>query len=135
MTSDSDFLVREARHLHACLFKTEIPPEVVERYVRANQLCFPHYDEPTVRMLSRLVNRQLDVEAVELVLRTTRKHRLLTRKVQILFYLLEVRSAYYSQFVNTAPDALAIFKLVAELIKTGLKFGKGQYLVRKHGLV
>jgi hypothetical protein len=135
MTCDADFLAREARHLHACFFDTEIPTEVVDRYVRANQLCFPDYDEPSLRLLSRLVDRRLDVEAVELVLRTTRRQRLLTRKVQILFYLLEVRSAYYSRFVNTRPDAFAVLKLAAEVIRTGLKFGKGQYLIRKHELV
>ena len=43
---------------------------------------------------------RLDPEAVEVVLRLSGRDSVLTRKIQILFYLAEVRSAYYPRFVN-----------------------------------
>src|SRR5215472_10398137 len=100
--SDQD-LAEEAGYFHAAFFPGVPPPEVVERYIAANRHCFPEIDEQHGRTIRTVVARRLDVEAVEFALRGT--NTTLSRKVQILFFLLEVRAGYYGCFVNCHSGA------------------------------
>ncbi len=126
MDDAGDRLAREAEYFHWRFFRRPAPAQVVERYVAANRLCFPETDDRARRMLEQIVDRRLDVEAVELYLRWRRGDRLLTRKIQILFYLVEVRAAYYADFVNRKPGlARALAALLAGVAGTAWKCIKG----------
>src|SRR5580658_7222193 len=89
-------LALEARYLHRAFFGSDPPSEVVDRYIAANLICC---DEPSA-LTNTIVARGLDAEAIELTLRLRKGPTILTKKIQILFYLVEVRSAYYSFFVG-----------------------------------
>src|ERR1035441_10472022 len=103
MADDRTALESEARHFHALFFHGPLPGPVVERYVAANHLCFPVPDPKARRMVETIVTRRLDAEAIELALRLRKGSRVLTRKIQVLFYLVEVRSEYYAYFINQVP--------------------------------
>ena len=123
-------LEREAGYFHFYFFRRLAPPIVVERYVAANQLCSADIDDNTSRLLESIVNRHLDVEAIELFLRLFRRNPALTRKIQILFYLVEVRAEYYGYFVNRHPGlARALARSVGALTGAVWKYIKGWYLV------
>ena len=129
-------LEREAEYLHSQFFKRPVAAIVVARYVAANQLCFPDLNEETCRILEAIVNRGLDAEAVELYLRLVRQNRVLTRKIQVLFYLVEVRADHYGEFVNQRPGLVhALLELFAAGIATVWKCIKGWYLVSTNGFV
>jgi len=129
-------LEKEARYLHQAFFRTPPPAEVVERYVAANRLCLSDQDLSSERIISIIVARQLDAEAVELVLRLRRLNSVLTRKIQILFYLVEVRSSYYDYFVSVQQGCLHAWRrLLTGVLRTAWKFAKGTFLVRRYGLV
>ena len=134
MTDSAAQLAREAVYLHQRLFGGLPPDEVVARYVQANQRCLPPGSDRSSAIVDAVVSRRLDPEAVELVLR--RRHPLLSRKIQILFYLLEVRSGYYAWFVNPS-DAFgrAVVELIGSTLRTGWLFVKGAWLVWRHRLV
>jgi len=138
MTSNSDLSLSraEAIYLHRHFFRSDPPPVVVERYITANQLCLPSLDQSSHRLVSTVVSRQLDPEAVEAILRLRRKNPVLTRKIQILFYLVEVRSTYYTYFVNspTGPFRASLDLLTSAALAVW-KLIKGLYLVQRHGLV
>ena len=124
-------LEREARYLHELFFGCNAAPEVVERYVAASQLCLGEQ-----RIASLIVEKRLDAEAIELVLRARRLDTVLTRKIQILFYLVEVRSHYYSYFVRCQEGRLrGYWTLAAAVIHTAWKSAKGMYLIRRYGLI
>ena len=126
-------LADEARYFHAAFFRGAPPPEVVERYVAANRHCFPFIEERYERAIRTLISRRLDVEAVEFALRRT--NPLLTRKIQVLFFLLEVRSGYYGRFVNCEAGAgRAWADLAGSVARAVWKRVKGEYLVRRYGL-
>ena len=127
-------LAAEARYLHAALFSRPADPAIIERYVDAHLLLFAH--EPSSRVVAAIVERRLDAEAIEFALRRRRAGRELTRKLQILCYLAEVRAAYEHEFVNrhTRP-ARAILALAAAAIRSAWKLLKGEVLVRRHGLL
>jgi hypothetical protein len=125
-------LADEARYLHRAFFRKDPPTEVVDRYIAANTLCFPESSP----LMSKLIAHRLDPEAVELALRLRKGPGILTRKIQILFYLLEVRSAYYSFFVGERESRpRAILGMLFSIFQTAMKSLKGVYLVRRHGLV
>ena len=135
MPDDPSALEREAGYFHALFFRRPIPEAVIGRYVAANRLCFPNPDARDLKMVETIVTRGLDAEAIELALRRRPGSGLLTRKIQVLFYLVEVRSAYYGDFVNRTPGLWrALPRLFASALQTVWKFGKGWYLVRRYGL-
>lgn len=127
-------LVEEVHYLHGYLFRVPLDADVVRRYEAAHRTLFP--DEETSLPVHRVITRRLDVEAVEFALRRRRSGAQLTRKIQILCYLVEVRAAYQPHFVTTKPErARAAFSLLAAVAGTVWKFCKGEYLVRRHGLL
>jgi len=130
MSEDAAALERESRYIHRTFFKTDPPPEVVERYVAANRVCFPDADPGTRRLIDAILERRLDLEAIELALRLRGKGGILTRKIQILFYLIEVRSDYYGYFVNQqAAFGKALRALLLSAVKSLFQFCKGSILV------
>jgi hypothetical protein len=123
----------EARYLHAYLFSVPLDPVVVTRYEAAHRELFPLYSPSSV--VSRVVSRRLDAEAVEFALRRRGIGRELTVKMQILCYLVEVRSAYLSEFVNTEScRPCAMVNLLGATVRSVWKLLKGEYLIRRHGL-
>ncbi len=124
-------LVAEVTHLHRSFFGSDPPVEVVKRYVSANGLMRVGPDPLT----DRVVAGHLDPEAVELALRGAAS-AILRKKIQTLFYLVEVRSAYYPYFFTSAKGPL---KVVAGMLHAGLytlrQYLKGKWLVLRYHLV
>jgi hypothetical protein len=170
----------EARHLHACLFRKPLDPVVIARYEAALQV--GHDLACPGEIVSTVVARRLDAEAVEFALRRRGLGRDLARRMQILCYLVEVRPDYLSEFVNleaphgtarvskrttatgkageadatvcptseitpgvsvaqavspaaSASPTAAWAALLSATLRSGWKLLKGEYLVRRHGLV
>lgn len=115
-------LAEEARYLHDSLFSRPIDEKTVDRYVAANL---------TEANIDRIVEKRLDVEAVEFALR--HRNPALTRKIQILCYLVEVRAEYQDDFIATRREP--IFKLLWNIPRAGWKRLKGECLVRLYGLL
>ena len=131
MTDDLD---AEARYLHAALFPHPADAVTVERYRQAHRLLFAAASASPV--VSRIVERRLDAEAVEYALRRRRRGRELTRKLQILSYLAEPRAAYQDEFVNRKNRrGAAIVTLAGAALRSAWKRVKGELLVRRHGLL
>ena len=136
MNDDRSALEREATYFHALFFRGTIPDAVLQRYVAANALCFPAPDARDLRMVEMIVAHRLDAEAVELAMRFRHGSNVLTRKIQVLFFLVEVRSAYYGYFVNQMPGLWrAVIRLLASSVQTAWKGCKGCYLVWRYGFV
>ncbi len=122
----------EARYLHRAFFGSDPPPGIVERYIAANLICGA---EPSA-LTNAILARGLDAEAIELTLRLRNGPTILTRKIRILFYLLEVRSPYYPFFVGGEESRLRAWSGVLWSVwQTAVKYLKGAYLIRRHGLV
>jgi hypothetical protein len=125
-------LTLEARYLHRAFFGNDPSAEVVDRYISANLICRCENDALT----SKVVAQGLDAEAIELTLRLRHGPTILTKKIRILFYLLEVRSAYYPFFVGREESRIrALSCVLYAALPTAVKYVKGAYLVHRHGLV
>ena len=129
-------LADEALYFHNSLFSQPLDPAVIERYVAANRLCIPQLDERKAAIIDRIVSAGLDLEAIEMVFRLRQPDNFLTKKIQILLYLIEVRSDYYQRFINSEANfPLALRSLAGTALAGVLKFLKGTYLIWKHHLV
>jgi SAM-dependent methyltransferase len=131
-------LAEEARHFHACLFHRKPDTLTVERYESAHHNLFP-CDSPSPE-ITRIVELRLDAESIEFALRRHSPQRelscQLTRKLQVISYLAESRAPYLNQFVNletSRPRAWAT--LIAATLAAVWKRCKGEYLIRRHGLL
>jgi SAM-dependent methyltransferase len=127
-------LAEEARHLHACLFYRRPDTLTVERYESAHHHLFP--SAPSSPAITRIVERRLDAEAIEFALRRRGGDCQLTSKLQVVSYLAESRAPYLNQFVNletSRPRAWAT--LIAATLTAVWKRWKGEYLIRRHGLL
>jgi hypothetical protein len=126
----------EARHLHACLFRAPLDAVTAARYEAA--LC--EMNAAGSPVVARVVARRLDAEAVEFALRRRGslgdQGRDLARRMQILCYLVEVQPAYFGEFVNAENSrSRAWAALAGATLRSAWKLVKGEYLVRRHGLV
>jgi hypothetical protein len=124
----------EARYFHRCLFQREPDELTVARYEAAH--CQLFANEPPSSTVAHIIERRLDVEAIEFVLRRRGRAPELTRKLQTLSYLVEARAPYLDQFVNLKPSRLRAWsKLTAATLGALWKVCKGEYLIRRHGLL
>jgi hypothetical protein len=120
--------------LHACLFAAPPDPVVIARYEVGHALACP--DMLSASMVAKVVARKLDAEAVEFALRRRGKGRELARKMQILCYLVEVRPEYFNRFVNTETSRRRAWSAVGgATLRSAWKLLKGEYLIRRHGLL
>lgn len=127
-------LRQEARYLHTQLFREEPPANVVDRYAAAVAAC--GIGGEGCGVMEKLVALRLDAEAVEFALRRRDRENALTKRMQILMYLVEVRSPYFAYFFNTERNLKrTIFHLAGSLLRSMYKLVKGQYLISRHGLV
>jgi len=135
VTQGAAELADEARFLHHAFFQQDLPGEVVQQYVAANQGCLPPPAPRAAAALRRIVAARLDAEAIELVLRLHRRDPVLTKKIHVLFYLVEVRAQYYHCFVNEqAASWQAVFRIAAGCWRTVYKYVKGAILIRRYEL-
>jgi hypothetical protein len=137
-------LAEEARHLHACLFRAPLGAVAVVRYEAAlcemdaaSSSAAANLDSSVVsKVVERVVARRLDAEAVEYALRRRGLGGDLARRLQILCYLVEVQPASLGEFINLKSSrGRAWAALVGATLRSAWKLLKGEYLVRRHGLV
>jgi hypothetical protein len=128
----------EARYLYRAFFRGDLPAEVVEGYVAANRAC--GFGQSA--LVEAMAAHGLDAEAIELVLRRRGRSGVLTnsgvltKKIQILFYLLEARAEYEWFFRGQDETRLTALAALADAAaRTLVKYVKGEYLVRRYRLV
>jgi hypothetical protein len=133
---DDASLSAQADLFHMVFFRRNAPPQLIERYLRANRACFPLIDPVDGRIADTIVRFKLDAEAVELALRLRGAGLLLTKKLQIFFYLIEVMPEYYGAFINQKPGFWkAIRDILGAVLKTAYKLVKGRALIVRHELL
>ncbi|HKY41674.1 MAG TPA: hypothetical protein VJM50_01160 [Pyrinomonadaceae bacterium] len=129
-------LVREAEVFHQAIFGRPVPTDICEAFVSANKTLLKDTGKATPVKIDLIVERALDVEAIEFALRRRNPQNLLTKKLLILCYLAESRSAYFNTFVNEEHQPVKAFiKLSFATLRSAYKLLKGNFLIRIYGVV
>ena len=129
-------LSREAEVFHQVIFGRPAPQDIREAFVSANKLLLTNVSNMTPVRIDVILQRSLDVEAIEFALRRRDPQNLLTKKLLILCYLTEPRSAYFSAFVNEEHQPVKAFiKLSFATFRSVYKLLKGHLLIRIYDVV
>lgn len=129
-------LLNEAEFFHQAIFGCSVPTDIREAFVLANQMLLKDVGNATQVNIDLILERSLDVEAIEFALRRRNPQNLLTKKLLILCYLTESRGAYFTTFVNEQyRPARAFIKLSFATFRSVYKLVKGQCLIRIYGIV
>ena len=118
------------------IFAMPPPPGCVEAYRRANAVVFEEADvEPrALAQIAEAVRRNWDLEAIEYALRFRDKTGPLTKKVNILFYIIEASPEGARIFVNETPARWrAWLRLTGETLRSFYKLLKGLVLLQRLG--
>jgi hypothetical protein len=125
-------LGREADHIHRALFGRAAPADLQRQYVSAMR------DAPVVSAfppLDRLMEADVDLEALELALRRRQPRNALTQRFQVVCYLAEVQPANYGRFVTERRRFLeGALTLGMHVVRSMFKLVKGRWLLHVHGL-
>ena len=121
----------QANYLHRALFGRDAPDEVRRQYASVLQRAalseIPRCD------LARLIERNIDLEAVEFALRRRNPANSLTQRFRVLCYLAEARPEYFHRFVNESPARVAGPLTLGFLTLRSLyKLAKGRVLLWIH---
>jgi len=126
----------EVEFFYRRIFDSPLPEEVREKYVAANlMLCNSRVNLSAIR-LDLIMQRSLDVEALEFVLRRRNPQNILTIKLLIIHYLTEARSSYFDFFVNESNRPVSAFaELTFHCFRSLYKLAKGRYLLWRYNVV
>ena len=132
----SDKLSREADFFHEKLFGSPMPEELRTQYVLANRVLLEGAANLRNVKTELIVERTMDVEAIEFALRRRVPQNSLTTKLLIICYLAESRSSYFDIFVNETHRPLrALVEMSLYTLRSFYKLLKGNCLIRMYDVV
>jgi hypothetical protein len=121
-------LKKEAVFLFGSLFSCKSPDTLTQRYIDYHQR--NKHQEKQID-IEYIINKSLDVEAMELALRS--KNSILTKKLLIIIRLAEVEPILFTLMVNQKNCFLIAFSsLFYFLIRSIYKKIKGQIILWRH---
>jgi hypothetical protein len=131
---DLQKLEKEAQYICEKMFNgKKLSQDSVENYVHFNKLNFKTNQEIDI---NSIVDKKLDIEAIEFYLRLQKRNNVLTQKVHALIYLIEIQKDFYYDFYVKKDSFLVGFtNLVYYTIRSIYKLIKGFMLVRLHGII
>ncbi len=129
-------LCREAEFFHKKIFRRPIPKEMRDEYVSANRILLQDAGNLANVRIELILQRSMDVEAIEFALRQQTPQNLLTKKLLILCYLAESRRDYFATFVNEQDRPFkAFFELSLYTCRSLYKLLKGRCLIWMYDVV
>jgi len=129
-------LSREAEVFHQVIFGEPVPADIRQAFVAANRILLKDAPKVIPVKIDFIIERSLDVEAIEFALRRRDPQNLLTKKLLIICYLAESRGAYFSTFVNEEPQPVRGFiKVSFASLRSAYKLLKGHFLIRIYDVV
>jgi hypothetical protein len=131
MMSKQEELFREAEVFHQAIFGGPVPEDIREAFVSANRILLKDATNVIPVRIELILERSLDVEAIEFALRRRSPQNVLTKKLLILCYLAEARSVYFNTFVNEQHRPVRAFiNLSFKTCRSVYKLLKGHCLIR-----
>jgi len=135
---NQDNLKLESIYFAKFFFSKEIADAAIMQYISGNQKIFLQDNNYTIQSsyIEQIVSNKADIEAIEYAWRLRDRQNILTKKIRIVFYILEVKSDYLSLFVNTKKSFLSSAAIIfLSALKSVYKLYKGKFLLRKYGIV
>lgn len=129
-------LLKEANYFLNIL-KIKHSDDVIDRYIKAHKYVFRSPEIEILHVdLKTIIQKKLDLEAIEFALRFSNKDNLLTKKIHMLIYILESKQKYNDLFLNYEKNFLKGFSLlIFYTLRSIYLLSKGKYLIWRYDLV
>jgi len=125
---------QEAQRIYFAIFNQPAPALVAERFAAASERLEANAAPADLAAYSVAVESGVDLEALELAARWTKRLPLLTRKFQLMAFLAETLPGNQALFVSHRDNFPAAFARIAALtLRTGWLMAKGLLLVGRYG--
>jgi len=122
----------ESARIYRTLFDRPIPPVVAERFAAGSERLEAHASPGDLARYRAVVGADLDLEALELAARYTRRLPLLTRKFRLMAYLAETVPENQALFISHRDNTPVAFVRVAFMtLRTVWLMAKGLVLLRR----
>jgi hypothetical protein len=110
--NNPDTLIEEAKYLYSKLFPGTASSLLIERYVLAHQKLPLTSGLEGRELMTVIVAKRLNVESLEFVLRLRSSDNVLTRKVQVLYYLAESERIHWEHFFSKQESSVYGYTLI-----------------------
>jgi hypothetical protein len=125
----------EGQRVYRTLFNRPIPPVIAERFAAGSARLEANVSSEEVVRYRAVVASGLDLEALELAGRYTRRLPLLTRKLQLMAYLAETIPQNQGLFINHRDNLPgALIRVGWATLRTVWLMAKGLVLLRRLGV-
>ena len=115
------------------------PPDNIKTlYLRANKFIFSH--APNINdqliIIEKIIHDKMDVVALEFVWRLKHPDNALSKKIKILYYIVESNKHFINDFVNLSTQhRTPKVSISMELVRSAYYYLKGRCLLRRLGIV
>src|SRR5215813_13028932 len=124
-------LRREASALHCAAFGHDILKEVAQRYAEAHSVALSRVDITESSWMQRVLEGGIDLEALDVVLRSRQPDHVLCHKFKLLIYIAEAFPEYYADCVNEEQRRAGGFgSLALHGLRTLRKYLKRRWQLR-----
>lgn len=125
---------QEAQRIYFAIFNEPAPALVAERFAAASERLEANAAPADLAAYRAAVESGVDLEALELAARWTKRLPLLTRKFQLMAFLAETLPGNQTLFISHRDNFPAAFIRIAALtLRTGWLMAKGLLLVGRYG--
>lgn len=136
MTNFTEHQVIEAQRIYKSIFKKPIQEPLITRFLEASQTVIHTVNDEQAIICQTALERNLDLEALEIAARRSRKLKLLSDKFRLMIYLAETLPDHQQYYVNSKSSWLGgISAILIGGVRTSFKLIKGTYLLKKPGNV
>jgi hypothetical protein len=137
LVDSPEWLKTECIYLCRSIFEFVPPSDLIKAYQQAHQSVLQNYkkNDPLLHnfknFVSKAVQSHYDMEAIEYSLRLNDKSNFLTKKINVLLYIIETQPSSYSIFVNEEDCVLKAYALLFfQTLRSFYKLAKGMILLK-----
>jgi hypothetical protein len=125
---------QEVQRIYSAIFDQPAPALVAERFAAASKPLEASVSPAQLQTYRAIIDSAVDLEALELAARWTKRLPLLTRKFQLMAFLAETLPGNQSLFISHRDNFPGAFIRIAVMsLRTGWLMAKGLLLVSRYG--
>ncbi len=122
----------DAAKIYKALFKRDVPVSIEERYGKAFEALAARFSDAQIEEYKAAVEGIHDLEALELAGRYRKKIPLLVQAFMVMVYIAETLPENQNKYIKFKTRRFSGFLSMGfGFCRTGLKFLKGLFLLRK----
>ncbi len=121
----------ELNFIHSRIFGFLPSDKLQDRYISVHNQYQAYLDENEQKIVEILIGGNVDLVSLEFYWRFKNSKNILSKKIQIIFYLTEVMPRYQKIYLSQNNDSLAFFKLTYFTLVASVKLFKGFFLFRQ----